>query len=142
MVQIGGVQRPLEIRRSEIARVEATQGGFHRLLGLTEVLGTGEGYFDTPFPVRFVGHPSFSFGGELGDNEPLVKGSYPEVDAFVVRWDTVPNPQNDKVVYYRGARISFVAAGRDGMRWFLHWQFEAMALRNPLGGTFDTNTTI
>lgn len=153
MPQIGGVQRPLQVRRTEVDSVLDVRAGIHRLRGLTEIIGIGETLIETPFPVRFIDHPSFSYGVELGESEPLVSGHYPRVYACVASWIYQDAPTSTK--RYAGVRMGVLADGfaysgvyytgedpysnrLQGPRWFLHWQFEGTALRGPTNGESGT----
>lgn len=131
---------PLESRRAAVGRIDAMGAKVHRVQGFLTVDGAGEAAVEVAFPVWFIERPLCTFGGEMAENESPEAGGFPTVSVVVLAWAFQDYPGG--VRYYSGARLAVVTTGRDGHQMLVHWQAEGKALRNPVGDTGTTDSTI
>lgn len=120
------VQSSVDRERS-LKQQRSTQIQLTRVTGTIQTTGVGEAVVDVAFPVMFAEKPAFSFGGELGDNQPLVDASFPTVSAVVHSWVT----EGEVVLRYKGAKVAIVTTGPAAMLMSVLVHFEAKAFQNP-----------
>lgn len=131
---------PLEARRGAANRLDSITGKLHCIQGFIEIIGSGEALLDVNFPVWFLEHPNFTFGGEMAPNQILTAGQYPMLSILVHRWAMREFPAG--VSYYSGATLIVVSSGADDQRLIGHWRAEGKALRNPGGETLTVDARI
>lgn len=112
-----------------------------RIVGFISITGVGEAVVPVRFPVRFIELPAMSFGGSLGDNQAIPAFNFPTINAMVKAFDFEVRDETGSR-YYNGAEIIVVTTGPPDMRSVLHYQFEGVALNNPLTSLGDTGGTI
>lgn len=122
----------MENRRETLRRVDAMTVKVTSVSGRVLINGTGEITVEVPFPVHFAERPIFTSAGELEVNNTATAGSYPGLDAIVVGWLKDKEVPGVTEGYYVGARIATKVRGSAGQRLWLHYRFEAKALRNPM----------
>lgn len=125
----GGILRPFETRRADLARVEAALIKPTRVTGFELTHGAGEATIEVKFPVWFVQKPSMSFGGELDEGEFVEEGKFPTVSVVVVSWVMAQKERDGG--WFVGAALAVVTTGKDDQRMWVHWQAEAKAIANP-----------
>lgn len=131
-------QRPVaEKRRDNIERIEQmtvqiTDYFGHVLIVHDANTTTGEATVDIEFPVVFTEKPVFTYGGELDKNHRATAGSYPEITAVVVDWNTVGAIEGVTEGRYVGATVDTVTKGQANQNILLHYSFKGKAMRNPL----------
>lgn len=125
---------PLERRRSDVTRVNTHGVKLHHYTVETLVNGTGEVFYDVPFPVLFVERPVFSCGLVLDDNQTVETGEYPTYSATVIYWDKLQKQGENVGYFYKGARVAVVVSGIDDQKAYMHTHFFGKALRNPTTG--------
>lgn len=133
--QLGLVQRGVR----DTARVEDMAAKITRFIGRVLVVNAGEAAVEVNFPVLFSQRPIFGYGGELDENHHATLLSYPTISAVVTDWVTVPTGVGLEP-RFRGARIAVVTTGVPDQQMWLHFSFEATAIRNPtntIGTTED-----
>lgn len=121
--------RPLEVRRGEIARVEALAGGIFKVSYSFLCSGAGEGSVDVNFPVAFYERPHCSQGGSLADGSTVEDGNYPWCAAMGADWVT---EVRGGATYYVGCTVILVLAGKTGQEAWIDFGAEGKALQAPL----------
>lgn len=122
------LQRTLRELSRGTERVEELAGGVYRFCGFIHFAGAGEIITSIEFPVMFLEHPSFSFGGELEPNSPIQNGRLPTISGMVKDWkystrEDTGNPQ------YLGATFMIVVSGLPDQLVVFHFQIEAKGQR-------------
>lgn len=126
----GPAQQPFEQRRGTVERLEAAQGGYHRVFGYAGITFPGEAVLDVPFSIVFIAKPLFTCGFELAPESNLTAGNFPTCTGLVTAWDRrVTSDENAE--YFYGASLAIRTTGHDEQRFILHWQFMGKALRGP-----------
>lgn len=118
----------LNRRLRDAERINAMTSKITRVVGRVLVELPGEAAVDIAFPVLFNDLPIFGFGGELAENHRARLLQYPTVSAVVTDWVKQPGDR------YSGARIAVVTTGLSTQQMWIHYSFEAPAIRNPIGG--------
>lgn len=126
----------MDKRNRDLARVDDMTVKHTRVVGRALVVNAGEAAVELRFPVLFGNRPIFTFGGELHDNHHATLLQYPTVSAVITDWVTEPTGTGLEP-RYKGARIAMVTTGQADQQMWLHYSFEAKAIRNPLA-TVDT----
>lgn len=91
--------------------------------------GSGEGTKEVLFPVKFTEPPAFWFGGELGPNQSVVRGSYPTVSVIAAQWRTLKRPPVTTLYY--GCTLVVVVSGHSDQKMVIHWHVEGKAMSDP-----------
>ena len=121
-----------ERRREDLQRIDQMSVKVTRVSGRVLLIGSGEATVDIPFPVYFVERPIFGFGGEMDDNFRVEALSFPTISAIVVDWVRVKAIENVTPGYYESATVAAVTTGQSDQQIWLHYSFEAQAIRNPI----------
>lgn len=127
----GRLQRDRQRRATGAAHVASMTGKVFKVWGLVDIVGTGEALLDVSFPVLFTELPSI--GGStfhLADGEVVEAGKFPDVKIGVKQW--VFDQKLGTTRWYRGAQLSIVVAGHDGICITAHYQFEGRAIVPPV----------
>lgn len=121
--------------------LQGFQGRQLEVVGLIEIVGAGEATVDVSFPVRFVEHPSFSFGGEMVENSAITAGQHPTISIMVLRWMTeeaTPGTLEQDQQIFVGASLIIVTTGIPDQRQRAHFQVRGRGIVSPVGAADTT----
>lgn len=131
------IRTALENRRGTVERARSVEGGMFVVTGLIDLVGVGEATVDVNFPVTFTRKPSLVGSGEVGENEVIVPGAFPEISVGVRRWNRVIRADHPDDPWYDGANLVVVIRGvADDATfvWAATWMAIGPALTNPIVG--------
>ena len=100
-------------------------------------LVTGETLVQVTFPFTFIEKPNFTFGYELGVNQPATSGQFPQLTAGVHAWT---GKSAGYTALYTGATIGVAATAPLGMRLIVHYLFKGKAMTGLSAAYNDTGT--
>jgi hypothetical protein len=112
-----------EQRREDLVRIDQMSVKVTRVCGRVLIVGSGE---------VTVQLPIFTFGGELDEGFSPTEQDFPTISAVVVGWTRVKAIENVTPGYYKSANVAVVSTGPDDHQIWLHYSFEAKAMRNPI----------
>lgn len=127
------LRRALDEKRSDVAKMGEVQGGVFQVYGSVDLTGIGGTTVEVNFPVTFLEEPNMVFGYRFGTNQAVVDGTFPRLDAAVVRYVEVK--ANDESPRYRGAFIMVYVSAEVAAEQFLttfNWLATGRALVNPI----------
>jgi hypothetical protein len=92
--------------------------------------GSGEALKIVNFPIRFIGRPIFTTGGELHLDTNPVPGQFPTISCVINRWSTEQHAGFSKM-YFIGAELLVVTTGPSNQRLWVHWRASGRGIVNP-----------
>lgn len=135
-------QRREDIKRVDAMTVKVTRVTGYVLLVHDAEVANAEASVDITFPVVFTEKPVFTYGAELATNHRALAGSFPTLNAVVVRWTVKGAVAGASDGRFTGATVVTYTTGQAGQNIWLHYSFEGKAIRNPLNDVGSVDDVI
>ena len=128
------LDRTLRNERSRVhdrLALDDMAGTYRVLHGQFMINSAGEAEVEIDFPFKFTEKPLMSFGFEMRDGEPYVRGQMATGSAMVIDWKTEERPPLNR--FYTGCTLGVVTSGLQYQKMIGVFHASGMAFTNPMG---------